>query len=361
MSDMSLIRGTSLLGFVDLVDELHGDPDRLLTAYQLDRNAVGNHDRFVSYRSVAGVLEAAAQATATGDFGRRLGSRQGIEILGPLGVAARTAPTVGEALRAIENYMTVYSPALMIGVRGEPGASAATFEWRIVVSRPPAHRQAAELALGVTCRVFRLLAGDDFLPSSVQLRHEPLIDRANYVDYFGCPVEFSAARYGFVFPAGILRRPLRSDSAVHAVVQDYLNTIVVPTTATTVDAVVKLIRRTLPTGTLDLDLVAEQLAQHRRTLQRQLAAQGTSFAQLVDDVRRDEAERYLRDTDMPLGQLAGLLALSEQSALTRACHRWFGATPSQVRRDARARQESEGRPVGGSGAATGRLPGPPQG
>ncbi|WP_133542155.1 AraC family transcriptional regulator [Microbacterium sp. BK668] len=333
---MSLIRGTALLGFADLVSQLNGDPDRLLAAYQLDREAIGDHERFVSYRSVAGVLEAAAQATGAGDFGRRLGSRQGLEILGPLGVAARTAPTVGEALLAIENYMSVYSPALTVGVRAEPAGSTATFEWRIDVSRPPVHRQAAELALGVACRVFRLLAGDDFLPLSVQLRHEPLVDRSDYVDYFGCPIDFSASRYGFVFHARILKRPLRSDSAVHAVVQDYLDTIVVPTTATTVDAVIRLIRRTLPTGTLDLDLVAEQLAQHRRTLQRQLAAQGTSFARLVDHVRRDEAERYLRDTDMPLGQLAGLLALSEQSALTRACHRWFGASPSQVRRSARS-------------------------
>lgn len=334
MCDMSLIRGTSLLGFVELANELGGDPGELLERAHLARETVGDPDTFVSYRSVVAVLEAAARATGAGDFGRRLGSRQGIEILGPLGVAARTAPTVGEALRAIENYMTVYSPALAIGIQPGPGESTATFEWRILATRPPVHRQAAELALGVTCRVFRLLAGEDFLPSAVQLRHEPLVERSDYVAYFGCPVQFSAPRYGFQFPAGILGRPLKSDSAVHAVVQDYLDTIVVPTASTTVDAVVKLIRRTLPTGTLDLDLVAAQLAQHRRTLQRQLAAQGTSFAELVDDVRRDEAERYLRDTDMPLGQLAGLLGLSEQSVLTRACRRWFGATPSQVRRDA---------------------------
>ena len=99
------------------------------------------------------------------------------------------------------------------------------------------------------------------------------------------------------------------------------------------DAVVRLIRRMLPTGGLDLDLVADQLAQHRRTLQRQLAAQGTTFAALVDEVRRDEAERYLRDTTMPLAQLAGVLGLTEQSALTRASRRWFDAPPSQVRRE----------------------------
>jgi len=330
-----LIRGTSLLGFVELVEELGEEPHALLEMAGLHADTVGDHDSFVSYRSVVALLEMAARVTDTGSFGRQLGSRQGLEILGPLGVAARTAPTVGAALRSIEQYMTVYSPALAVAVKPGSGAASATFEWRIVDPHPPAHRQAAELALGVSCRVFKLLAGEDFLPTSVQLRHQALSDRSDYVAYFGSPVEFSAPTYGFRFAAALLSRPIAADGAVHAVVRDYLSTIAIPTAGSTSDAVARLIRRMLPTGSLELDLVADQLAQNRRTLQRHLAAQGTSFAALVDDVRRDEAERYLRDTDMPLAQLAGVLGLSEQSALTRACRRWFGAAPSHLRRSLR--------------------------
>lgn len=333
---MSLVRGTSLQGFMELVDELGGDAAELLGRAHLTPEVIGDHDSFIAYRSVISLLEIAARATGAGDFGRRLASRQGLEILGPVGVAARTAPTVGAALQAVEQYMTVYSPALSVGVTVLVGHPLATFEWRIVQPRPPAHPQAAELSLGVSIRVFQLLAGDDFLPTSVHLRHPPLTDRLDYAAYFGCPVEFSAPMYGFRFPSGVLVRPLDADSAVHAVVQDYLGTIAVPHGWTEVDAVTRLIRRMLPTGVLDLDLVAEQLAQHPRTLQRHLAARGTTFADLVDQVRRDEAERCLRDTDMPLGQLAGVLGFSEQSVLSRACRRWFDAAPSQVRREAKA-------------------------
>lgn len=335
---MSLVRGTSLQGFIELVEELGGDASELLERAHLSPDAIGDHDSFIGYRSVVSLLEIAAKSTGAGDLGRRLASRQGLEILGPVGVAARTAPTVGAALQAVEQYMTVYSPALFVGVSVVLGQPLATFEWRIVQPRPPAHPQAAELALGVSIRVFRLLAGDDFLPTSVQLRHEPLTDRSDYSDYFGCPVEFSAPMYGFRFPSGVLVRPLDADGAVHAVVQDYLGTIAVPHEMTEIDAVVRLIRRMLPTGVLDLNLIADQLAQHPRTVQRHLAARGTSFAELVDQVRHDEAERYLRDTDMPLGQLAGVLGFSEQSVLSRACRRWFDAPPSQVRRALRASQ-----------------------
>ncbi|MDQ6523475.1 AraC family transcriptional regulator [Nocardioides sp. LHD-245] len=333
---MSLIRGTSLQGFAELVAELGADLRPLLDLAHLPASAVGDHDSFVSYRSVVTVLEAAASATGSDDFGRRLATRQGLEILGPLGVAARTAGTAGAALQSIEQYMAVYSPAIAITVTAPPRARLAELEWRIVVRRPPPHRQAAELALGVAVRVFQLLAGPDFRPRSVQLRHQPLGDPAAYRTYFGAPVEFAADTYGFRFPAEILARPLADDGDVHDVVEQYLSRIAVPTASATADTVAELIRHMLPTGGLDLDLVAGQLALHRRTLQRQLAEQGTSFAALVDQVRRDEAERYLRETDMPLGQLAGVLGLSEHSALSRASRRWFGAPPKQVRRDARA-------------------------
>lgn len=328
---MSLIRGTALQGFDDLVRELGGDPATFLELAHLRPETVGDHDSFISYRSVVGVLEAAASATGAGDFGRRLATRQGLEILGPLGVAARTAPTVGAALHAIEQYLSVYSPALAVTVRPVPDRALAAFDWRLQAVHPPPHRQAAELGLGVSIRVFQLLAGLDFRPTTVLLKHEPLTDPADYADYFGCRVEFSAPVYAFRFPQDILTRPLAADGAVHDVVQQYLSTIAVPTATSTIDTVVRLIRRMLPTGALDLDLVASHLAQNRRTLQRQLAAQGSTFADLVDQVRQEEAERYLRETDMPLGQLAGILGFSEQSVLSRACTRWFGESPRAVR------------------------------
>lgn len=333
---MTLIRGTSLQGYTALATELGADPVALLAAVHLAPEVVGDHDTFISYRSVTAVLEATAAVTGHGDFGRRLGARQGLEILGPLGVAARTAPTVGAALQAIDQFMAIYSPAITVTVHPPEADGLAQFEWRLVVPRPPAHRQAAELALGVSLRVFQLLAGADFHPTSVQLRHPLLTPDADYRRDFGCRVEPGADRYGFRFRAEVLARRLDADSAVHAVVRDYLDTIAVETGAGTTDAVARLVRRMLPTGGLGLELVAEQLAQHPRTLQRQLAARGTTFAGIVDAVRREEAERYLRDTDMPFGQLSGNLGFSEQSVLSRACRRWFGMSPREVRRSAAA-------------------------
>ena len=81
-----------------------------------------------------------------------------------------------------------------------------------------------------------------------------------------------------------------------------------------------------------MDLVAQQLLLHPKTLQRRLRDEGTTFPALVDQLRQEIAERCLGDTDLALGQLAKQLGYVEQSELSRSCRRWFGHTPAAHRR-----------------------------
>ncbi|MEV6697481.1 AraC family transcriptional regulator ligand-binding domain-containing protein [Streptomyces sp. NPDC051453] len=334
---MSLIRGTSLQGFPELVTELGADPAPLLAAAGVAREAVGSHDVFVGYRNLVTAVESAALATGAADFGRRLALKQGLEILGPLAAAARTAPTTGKAFQAVHRSMALYSPAIVLPVDQPPGADHVRLRFEIAVDGLPAHRQVTELSLAATVRAFRLIIGPDFTPISLHLPHDALVPEAEYRRYFGCPVRFAEPFSGFLVRPDDLNRPLRSDSAVHDVVQQYLSSITPGFTGGNVTGPVRmLVRRLLPAGNLDRDMIAAHLSLHPRTLQRRLAVEETTFADLVDSVRREEAERYLRDTDMPMGRMAGLLGYSEQSVLTRACRRWFGASGSGHRRALRA-------------------------
>ena len=147
IGDKTTIRGTSLLGYQELVQELGGDPRVVLAEARIPPAAVGSHDKFIDYRRVIHALEGAAAATGAPDFGRQLALRQGVEILGPVSVAARTAPNVGAALQAIDQYMSVYSPAVAVQVRvGEDGL--ARLEWETRANRPPPHRQGPNSASG---------------------------------------------------------------------------------------------------------------------------------------------------------------------------------------------------------------------
>ncbi|MFM9372999.1 AraC family transcriptional regulator [Streptomyces sp. Da 82-17] len=333
---MSLIRGTSLQGYPELVSALGADPDPLLRAAGVPRRAVGDPGAFIPYRGLIAAVESGAEATGAQDFGRRLALRQGIEILGPVGLAALTAPTAVEALETMGQYFATYSPAIRATIDIRRGSPYARYEFQIVLPRLPPHQQLLELSLSVALRIYGLILGPGFKAVSVHFPHEAVAPEGEYRDYFDCPVRFAEPFCGFRFRRAELKRHLPSHTAVHDVVRDYLRSIAPPADAPLLTAVRTLIRRLLPTGGLTLELVAGQLSIHPRTLQRQLAAEGTSFESLVDDYRREETERCLRDTDVPLGQLAGFLGYSEQSVLSRACRRWFGASPTTYRRRVRA-------------------------
>lgn len=87
----------------------------------------------------------------------------------------------------------------------------------------------------------------------------------------------------------------------------------------------------LKTGDVSLGAVARELAMSKRTLQRTLETEGTSYRKLVEDVRKSLAERYLVEADLQISQVAFLLGYSELSAFSRAVKIWFGVPPKALR------------------------------
>ena len=68
-----------------------------------------------------------------------------------------------------------------------------------------------------------------------------------------------------------------------------------------------------------------------RTLQRKLAGEGSSFSKLLDEVRKELAERYIEDQTRTISEVSFLLGFSESSAFSRAFRRWTGEAPSRYR------------------------------
>jgi AraC-like DNA-binding protein len=329
--DTSVVRGTALSNYPRLVQELGGDPAELLRAAGIRPQDIDEYDVFIPFRGVITAVESAAIATGTHDFGRRLAQRQGIEILGPVGVAARTAATVADAFVIFENFMAAYSPAVSATITpsGRPGRSF--FEFRVLLGSVGPIPQSMELSLGVSLRVFRLMMGADYAPVTVHLPHKAVSPAGDYRTYFGCVPRFGQRNAGFTLRTADLARPLEEDQLAHQAVVSYLNTIT-QRDASIGQSTRTMVSQLLPTGAVTMKLIAAQLNLHPKALQRRLADEGQNFGDLVDDVRRAMAERYLRDTDMTLSHLTRELGYSEQSVLTRSCRRWFGAGPAAYRR-----------------------------
>jgi len=99
-----------------------------------------------------------------------------------------------------------------------------------------------------------------------------------------------------------------------------------------IDQIRAIIGVELRHGDTSLDRVAERLDTSGRTLQRKLRDHGTSHQELLDQMRRDLAMRYLAEPHMAICEVAYLLGFSESSALHRAFKRWTGMTPNEFRR-----------------------------
>ena len=90
----------------------------------------------------------------------------------------------------------------------------------------------------------------------------------------------------------------------------------------------------LPGREPTLAAVARAVGTSPRTLQRRLGEEGAPFASIVDAVRRERAEAYLRAPDVSMAEVSWLLGFAEQSAFTRAFRRWTGVAPTEWRRRA---------------------------
>lgn len=328
---MHAIRATCLLQYRELVGELGGDPDEILHRCGVPPDDAGRSDRFISLRSVVNAIESAADVTSTPDFGRRLAARRSIETVGPVGVAAQTAATMQAAFTVFSSFIGAHSPGLLVQLTTETEKDKSFFEFRIVLDPAPRQRQTIEMALGAALQILRAILGDVYSPLSVHLPHAALSPGEDYIRYFGCTAYFAQPAAGFILRSADLRRPLRRDDDTHRQTVQQLTALIDghrPRLSQTISTIAHTL---LPTGALTIGLVAQHLDMHPRTLQRRLAAEGTTFAALVDNVRRDTARHYLCDTNIDFDHLSRILGYSEQSVLTRSCRRWFNTNPTIYR------------------------------
>jgi AraC-like DNA-binding protein len=122
--------------------------------------------------------------------------------------------------------------------------------------------------------------------------------------------------------------------------------------------------RELGSRAAKLERVAADHGMTARTLQRRMREQNTSFSAKLRRAKRDRASYYLRESLVPVGDIARLLGFEDASSFHRAFVRWTGSTPGSFRAaalarrrtfryvQARSRTSVEGRPAHGSEAAS---------
>ncbi|MBT8066257.1 MAG: helix-turn-helix domain-containing protein [Gammaproteobacteria bacterium] len=84
-------------------------------------------------------------------------------------------------------------------------------------------------------------------------------------------------------------------------------------------------------GEANADAACRSLKLSRRTLQRRLKAERTSFQKILQEVRAELAINYLRDARLKSLEIAMLLGYSNISTFTTAFKSWYNVPPAEYR------------------------------
>jgi len=337
LSLMALIRSAGISGFRTAVAELGGDADDIARRAGLPDGCLDSGDQLVDDVAIARALELAAHELDCPELGLRIGSRQDLNVLGPLGMAVRHSSTLRDALHHATSYMFVHARGLGLQVVSDPQGARGVVGVRYDVGPArPYSAQGTAMVLAFLHRVGLDLVGGPYGLRTIDLPFRPH-SLAAYESYFGVPVRVdqgtAMARVAANLDAA--RIPGRDDELERLALAMLERHRRDPA-----DEVVALVRSalvpTLSVGTPTVASVAGQLNVHPRTLQRLLEGAGTTFGMVLDDLRRQTARRLLTTTDLSIAQVARQVGYVEPATFSRRARAWWGVSPLTVRKEAAA-------------------------
>lgn len=278
------------------------------------------------------LIDDAAAEVGDPDFGLRaaMHSRMGdFPILEWVGMSASTGR---EAANAVCRYARVLSDAA--DLRQE------TVDVRyhlIIGSSVPVKRFVADYLVATLSLILQLhhSRGEPALREIWFMHSQPRDTRMYETVFAGSKLVFSAPFNGFNGPAARLDRPLETaNPSLHDVLREHSERLLAELAPddNLVARVATDILRTMREGRASAELTASHLAMSRRTLARQLADQGTTYKELLQQTRYRTAVHHLRHSSQTTEDIAFLLGFTECAAFVRAFRRWNGQSPHDYRR-----------------------------
>jgi len=286
----------------------------------------------LSVRSQIAFLNEAASALKDDCLGFRLACDHDPREIGLLYYVMASSRTLGEALQRLARYSKVTNEALVFRYREGNGLNIT-----LSYSGVPRHsdRQQMEFCMFAAIRICRLLTGQKMVPQHFSIAHyrsEGVTEMSRFV---GTKVEFGADRDEFDLNLGARELPLiHADPHLNDLLLKYCEAALADRRGDMSQLrtrVENAISSFLPHGRVLVEDVARSLGMSKRTLARKLADEGLNFTEILEQLRRDLAVRYLGDRKLHVSKIAWLLGFNEVSAFTHTFKRWTGKTPSQMR------------------------------
>jgi AraC-like DNA-binding protein len=184
-------------------------------------------------------------------------------------------------------------------------------------------------------RICRMLTGQNLVPQYFSISHRRSSVASEMARFVGTKVEFGADSDEFALNLDARELPLiHSDPYLNDLLLKYCEAALANKRGDRSHLrtrVENAISPLLPHGRVVVGDVARNLGMSERTLARKLSDEGLNFTEILQELRRDLAVRYLDDRKLHVSKIAWLLGFHEVSAFTHAFKRWTGKTPSQLR------------------------------
>ena len=310
------------------------DPAALCRAVPLDAGQLHHPDARLPLAAMQRLWQLATAATADPYLDLHLAEQTNPAAFGVLSYVLMHSPTLGAAVQQLCRYQDI----VCNGTRTSLRRLGASVELVVEITSPaiihPHFVLNSELL--VCLRILRMLSGQPLAPEAVRLAYPAPADGREHARVFApAPVQFGTTESALRLPAAVLDLPvLNADPQLLALMEPHAAALLarLHQPATLPDRVrseiVRLLKGTAPT----LAAVAEALCLGARTLQLHLRQLGHSYQQLLDEVRRELAERHLRDNHLSTTDITFLLGFAEPSVFVRSFRRWTGQTPGEFRR-----------------------------
>ncbi|MEM7515108.1 MAG: AraC family transcriptional regulator ligand-binding domain-containing protein, partial [Bacteroidota bacterium] len=281
------------------------------------------------------VLEAAVKATGDPLFGLHAGENLSLQAAGLIIQIAHSAETVEEALQFCCEYSN-------LGCRALPTSMEVLGEKvKILFSPDPSWARKSSVCvnqtiyghMAFTIREYQSLTQQNRFPEEIWLSSAAPSNEKELRRVLGKHIRFQAEEDAIIFSTDQLsKKVVTSDYALLKVLLEHAeerSLVISPKkfSERVEQTLIKMLAGGLPT----VDAVASQLNMSVRSFQRKLAEEDTSFKELVDKTRKDFAVKYVKKTELSLGEVAYLLEYSDLSAFSRSFKRWTGMTPKSFR------------------------------
>ena len=331
-----LMRSGSLNGYVELVESLGRDPHAFMRSVGLEARFLQDPEMLIPRDAARELLEITARATRIEDFALRLAARRKLSALGPISLVLREEATPRQALDTLCRYLKLVNASLIIRVEDTGGLVIIRED--LLPTPGLQMRQSVELAVGTMFCILSELIGQQWQPLEVCFSHRPPEDVTAHRAFFRRNVKFNQEFNGLVCSSAHLSRPReQGDQVAAGLARKYLEAAMTGRGESAQETCRRIILALLPGGACSAPEVARFLHVDRRTLHRRLGAEGLSFSRVLDEVRRDLVQHHLRESDLPLGEVAELLGFSRPSSFSHWFRDQFGCSPSAWSRAGPAR------------------------